>query len=322
MAKQIESFHCQLRTQSIALFRKYTRYDGNKGVGLANFRRDGAKKVYSGTVTTHAKRRIRKAVQVLNQISDWQQIYNPITMQQFNFRLTFITLTMPNSTCILSGKEAYQLLLKPFLQTMIRVYGMRDYIWKAELQKNGQIHYHITTNVFIRYDLIRRRWNTLLDKAGVLDAYKAKHGHSNPNSTDVHRVLNDDDIEGYMEKYISKACENSDSVGGKVWDCSMNLKQARLFEVEVTPDNVHNIVQCKEQLSKDEYINDYYEIHFFKTNIIRKVLHGWQHQLYDEWKQSVINRQPPPTRHMELKVKRNKQKTKKKGINATQTKLF
>jgi hypothetical protein len=199
---------------------------------------------------------------------------------------------------------------------------MKSYIWKAELQQNGQIHYHITTNIFIRFDLIRKRWNYLQQKAGLLDSYYEKHGHYNPNSTDVHKVYNDDNIEAYLEKYISKQqevnptlkanllnnnsitneqcignmlscssvnCTDDLSINGKIWDCSQDLKSTKLFTVEMLPANESNIIQIDRSSTIKEVTTDYFSILYFEFPSITRLLYGYQHQLYNEWKQSVHN---------------------------------
>jgi len=194
----------QLRQRSIVVYSEKIYTPKRKDEMRFKFDNFKSVKSYSGQVTTHSQRRIRKAVQILVQKSNWQQVYNPITMSEFRFKLNFITLTIPDLCSDLTAKESYRLLLKPFLQTMQRVHGMRDYIWKAELQKRGTIHYHITTNTFINFMHIKKRWNKLLEKNGLMSEYIAKHNHSNPNSTDVHKVYNDENIEAYLEKYISK----------------------------------------------------------------------------------------------------------------------
>ena len=276
-------FKMQLRQRSIVVYTDKIYTKPKVAEYRFKFNKSESKKPYSGQVTTHSQRRIRKAVQILTQKSKWQTVYNPITMKDFRFKLTFITLTIPDLANGLSGKESYKLLLKPFLQTMQRVHGMRDYIWKAELQARGTIHYHITTNTFINFMHIKKRWNQLLDKAGLMQDYKAKHNNSNPNSTDIHKVYNDENIEAYLEKYISKN-ENTDiSIHGKVWDCSISLKSNKLFTVDLLPQNELNIIKLDKSSTAKAITSDFFEIIYFNEPCITKILYGYQHQLYNDW---------------------------------------
>ena len=282
-------FKMQLRQRSIVIYTDKIYTKPKVEEYRFKFNKSESKKPYSGQVTTHSQRRIRKAVQILVQKSNWQQVYNPITMSEFRFKLNFITLTIPDLCTDLTAKESYRLLLKPFIQTMQRVHGMRDYIWKAELQQRGTIHYHITTNTFINYMHIKKRWNKLLDKAGLMEDYKAKHNHSNPNSTDVHKVYNDDNIESYLEKYISKDDKSISSVNGKVWDCSISLKSNKLFTVDLSPQNELNIIKLDKSSTAKAFTSDYFEIIYFNEPCIIKLLYGYQHQLYNDWLLSLDN---------------------------------
>lgn len=282
-------FKMQLRQRSIVIYTDKIYTKPKVEEYRFKFNKSESKKPYSGKVTTHSQRRIRKAVQILVQKSNWQQVYNPITMKAFRFKLTFITLTIPDLANGLSGKESYKLLLKPFIQTMQRVHGMRDYIWKAELQQRGTIHYHITTNTFINYMHIKKRWNQLLDKAGLMQDYKEKHGHSNPNSTDVHKVYNDDNIESYLEKYISKDNNSDMSIHGKVWDCSISLKSNKLFTCDLLPINELNIIKLDKSSTAKAITSDFFEIIYFNEPCITKILYGYQHQLYNDWLLSLDN---------------------------------
>jgi hypothetical protein len=166
---------------------------------------------------------------------------------------------------------------------MVRVHGMKDYIWKAELQARGTIHYHITTNTFINYMHIKKRWNQLLDKAGLMEDYKQKHQHSNPNSTDVHKVYNDENIEAYLEKYISKNDKQDVSIHGKVWDCSLSLKSHKLFTCDLLPVNEANIIKLDVNKTAKAITSDFFEIIYFDKPCIHKLLYGYQHQLYNDW---------------------------------------
>jgi len=111
---------------------------------------------YSGQVTDHTRKRAMRAIDMLLQKSPERIIYNPVSKNWHPFRINFITLTISDKTNICAA-DAYQNLLKPYLRKL-RKYGRIPYVWKAELQQRGQLHYHITTNCFIpcitKYDIV------------------------------------------------------------------------------------------------------------------------------------------------------------------------
>jgi hypothetical protein len=185
-------------------------------------------KRYTGTVTPSTAKRIRRTVDILLQKSPKKIVYNPITLKTQELRLSFITLTISDRELI-NHREAYEKGLSPFL-LWLRRKGIKDYIWKAELQDRGQIHYHITTNQFLRYDQIKDEWNRLQRKAGWLEGFKARQGHYHPNSTDIHAVGKIDRLDLYLAKYLSKGNKGA-TINGKVWGCSKSLEGAKYFTV-------------------------------------------------------------------------------------------
>lgn len=184
---------------------------------------------YTGKMSASTAKRVRRTVDILLQKSPRQTVFNPISKRMNDFRLTFLTLTI-SATELIPHRDAYKKGLGPFLD-WLRRRGVKSYIWKAELQARGQIHYHITTNQFIRYDHIRDEWNRLQEKAGWLEGFKKKFGHSKANSTDIHAVQKIDRLDLYLAKYIAKTDEKG-KIDGKVWGCSSNLQGARYFTVD------------------------------------------------------------------------------------------
>lgn len=186
----------------------------------------GPGKTYSGTVTSHSAKRIKCALDILLQRSPQVRIFNPISESYHDFRINFTTLTVAAKQNI-TAREAYDKLLAEWLRYMRRKCGLRDYLWKAELQERGQIHYHVATNTFIDYRTIKWRWNSLQKRAGLLVGYHNKYGHWNPNGTDIHAVHKVQDIHAYLAKYLAKSSQNTKATVGKVWDASLSLKISR-----------------------------------------------------------------------------------------------
>lgn len=189
-------------------------------------------KSYSGTATSGARKRIKKAIDLLLQFSPSKRIFNPVINRYHQFRLAFVTLTIPDNTKI-EAKEAHRVLLKPFIRS-ISTTPDPLYIWKAELQDRGQLHYHITFNQFVHLKRIKNVWNQRLRKAGLSRKYAQRHGHYHPNSTDIHSVRKIRNFEAYLTKYLSK--DPGGKINGKIWDCSTELKQQR-FSTEMCYEN-------------------------------------------------------------------------------------
>lgn len=79
---------------------------------------------------------------------------------------TFITLT-------LQGKQEHtddeltKGLINPLMSYARKYFGVRYYIWKKELQKNGNLHFHLVTDRFIDHKALRKAWNRLCNRGKV-----------------------------------------------------------------------------------------------------------------------------------------------------------
>jgi hypothetical protein len=215
MTPNIPIPYLQVRNNCLLL---YHQSDFRPGRKLKLF-----KPAYTGKVSSGVAKRIGKAVDILLQLSPVKQVFNPILNIKHDFTVGFVTLTIPDSTKI-SATDGYNKLLKPFIRVMRTRYKF-DYIWKVELQKRGQLHWHITWNEWVHYLEIRKEWNKILRREGFLNGFGLKYKHYDPNSTDVHAVYKVGNIAAYLSKYLEK--ENSKAVKGKIWDCSKRLKSKR-----------------------------------------------------------------------------------------------
>ncbi len=183
----------------------------------------------NATLTPGAKKRLTRCVELLIQSAKHKTCIHPTKGYKFPFKLAFLTLTIHSPDRNVTGKEAHETCLEPFLQWIRRAHGCKLYLWKAELQQRGQIHYHITLDTFIHYNEIRKKWNELQQRSGYLNAFFEQHGHFDAPSTQIKSVKKVQNLSGYILKEITKDYQNGDTVGGKVWDCSINLKQSKYY---------------------------------------------------------------------------------------------
>lgn len=248
----------------------------NSSAFQANAAKLASRERYIGQVTSSMVKRMRKAITILIQSTPYQWIFNPISGKQVHHHLSFITLTITESAEVRCAKWSHKHLLEPMLRVLRNRYGMKSYIWKCELQKNGTIHYHITSDLFIQHDSLRMEWNKICQRLGLLDRFKAKYGHVNPNSTDIHSVQKVRNMESYMVKYITKELDKGQSLCAKVWDCSKNIKKADYFKCHLdTPTHEYirelqtSLLVTTSYFDKAVFINfktpDYYS--YLSSNI-------------------------------------------------------
>lgn len=281
---------------------------------------DGKPATYSGRLTDGARKRLMQAITLLCQASRPRWVRNPQTGTYQYHRLSFITLTV-SSTKNLTARKAYQLLLAPFLDWLRKTEKVTTYIWKAELQRRGQIHYHITTPAFIPWERIRATWNRLQHAAGLLDEYAKKHGHFNPNSTDIHETRGVKNMASYLAKELAKninatrnhARKMVDSLiqageipadkreqfideytgqelktDGKIWDCSNNLAGIKYYAVPLSYDQEKILTQLKKANQVRVISGDFWEVIYFSDGSPPDLLSNDQRYEFEKYLQDIL----------------------------------
>lgn len=244
----------QIRANTAIVYNKWTgrrkKFDFNtwrngQRLEVVNF---ANKKAYSGELTAGAIKRMSRALNLFVECTPERTVYSKVYDKNIKHKLSFVTLTIPTAQKI-ELKTANKQLLEPLLKHLRQVHGMTGYVWKVEVQKRGQLHYHIVSDVYIHYQELRNKWNKLLYKAGFMTEYIKETGHSNANSTDIHSVKKVKDLSSYLLKYFTKQEQNPVALKGKIWDCSKNLKAAKYFETDLTEDLEYDIFKLQ-QLQK------------------------------------------------------------------------
>lgn len=151
------------------------------------------------SLSKKSAQRIRDYITLLVDTATWKTVYHRDTNMYYRFKINMITLTLPSEQCH-TDNEIHEKCFKTFIRFVKRRSPGFMYVYKAEVQDNGNLHYHLTTNTYIDHKVLRNDWNYYINKLG----YVKRSSTSNPNSTDVHSVKNIDNIADYMVKYMSK----------------------------------------------------------------------------------------------------------------------
>jgi len=174
-------------------------------------------------------------------------------------KVTFITLTLPSKQ-IHTDNDIKKICLNQFLIELQKYHKVTQYIWRAEYQKNGNIHFHILVNRYIWWNDIRNRWNRIINKLGYVDRYRQelKEYHkggfqvrkdllsnwnlkaqykayktgqitdwSNPNTIDIHGIKKIINIKSYLTKYLTKnEIEKNNDIPGQ---CEVQRQTGRIW---------------------------------------------------------------------------------------------
>jgi hypothetical protein len=153
-----------------------------------------------GFISSKARKRLADSVDWINELTEWRKMH--IDGMTVKYKLTFITLTLPSKQVndkvwniaqkmllrdiennVPSSKSVINYVddiikkdcLNQFLTELRQLHGMKLYIWRAEAQKNGNIHFHIITDVGIHYMTVRSMWNRIIEKFGYVTEFSNDH---------------------------------------------------------------------------------------------------------------------------------------------------
>lgn len=197
------------------------------------------RKELEGIMSEHSRKKMLRAIQWLELSASRKKVWQPDSKKYVKFKLNFITLTLPTSQQE-SDNEIKHKCLNSLLTELRKFHGVKNYIWRAEKQANGNIHFHLVTDSFIDHTALRRRWNRVINVLGYVDRYSEKmrsniksfsdyynayinqgsyiqlmrrynagkaNNWTNPNTTDVHSTKKVKNIIAYLAKYMSKNIE-------------------------------------------------------------------------------------------------------------------
>lgn len=189
---------------------------------------------HKGFMSKAATKRMSNAIDWLLCYADKKKVYGKKRQSKIDYLIGFVTLTLCAEQ-MHSDKVIKKTLLHQFLTEARWRWGVIHYVWKAERQKNGNIHFHIVTDKFIPYRELRDCWNRIQGKLGYLARFADKHNHFDPNSTDIHSVAKVSNVAAYIKKYMSKH-EDEEKIEGNIWGLSYSLSKSKSLVLEMTPE--------------------------------------------------------------------------------------
>lgn len=248
---------------------------------------------HNNELSHKAQKNIMRSLNWLYYCAKWKTVWSKRENKSFHFKVNFITLTIPSKLGSIverkyieefiytNGKKSvnpdfisylddayshvvdeklFQECLHTWLTYARKYFYLGNYVWKIEAQKNGQLHIHISSDQFIRHDLLRNSWNRILQKKGLLDEFFKTNSHYNPNSTDVHSTKNMYNAVAYIGGYMKKDPNFCKQFNGRIWGCSKALAPARKVKIQFSKSDFqsfkneikHKKIQYTECVVKDK----------------------------------------------------------------------
>lgn len=227
---------CAVSPTSIAIYGSWTRSRARSVLTPERPRICETNQPKSG-LSDRARRRLKRSIQWLCELAEPKSIHDVHTHRTWISKVQFITLTLPGKM-LHNPKEIKQQCMDPFLTNLRNRGIIKNYVWVMEHHKSGTVHFHLATDSFIKWHVLRRYWNSAIENLGYVsrwsermrnmhsDEYITQHMQRNrstfdeahasyiagkrsnwrdPNSTDIHSVSRIKNLSSYIAKYMSKA---------------------------------------------------------------------------------------------------------------------
>lgn len=272
----------------IAVLLREPHKHGNRLVNLKGATASGdLSNQHQGQISANAKTKMRNAILWLDASALYKWSYSKQSGKWFRWRLNFIHLTLPAQQG--NTDQFIKKILNRFFLYAYRKTGLRSYVWKAEPQKRGEIHFHITSDCYIWKTQLQNIWNGCLRHFGIIAS------NANPPSTRVHPTHNVKLLTAYLIKYMTKNDTDRRVIHGRLWGCSRNLSQAKTFHItfpEMELPQVNHDLQ-KQSVRVDTY--DWltvYNLHttYFENLPECEVLKGYREKIKSIQKGYVASR--------------------------------
>jgi|GEM_PF-1477110 len=193
-------------------------------------------------LSDNAVRTLKKKINWLFFLSKSRNIITIKKKSIPSFKIGFYTFTLPSTQVHNTGTIVSEI-WSQFVNELSKYNGMKNYIWRLEFQENKNVHFHLVSDKYLDWYMLRRKWNTACNKLGYVDKYQKKmqnmslsqyistyadnksnsytilskrfargkkENWSNPNSVDVKPVKSNNAIAYYISKYITKPSPHSE----------------------------------------------------------------------------------------------------------------
>jgi len=227
--------------------------------------RELSKKKYSGEIKEAGRRLIENRFHCWYRVIVHDNHMNEISLINEKDRFVMITLTLP-APQIHTDEWLKLKALKPFIKKLEKERGCTNWAWKAEAQRNGNIHFHIVIDRYVPKTWIDKTWYHYMSKLEYIDRYLAATGKRIAPMCNVKGQKEMKNPVAYMTKYFEKN-ENRRKISGAIWRMSKNLLLLENFKLDVSSSEVAEIFESVKKKIRREFEDDFFKLAICKKEI-------------------------------------------------------
>lgn len=193
-------------------------------------------KKYKGEVTP----RIRK--KIIQTLQNWYDTATALNEQheavgiKGRRKVILLTLTL-SSAQKHDDKYIKRHLFNHFMAYILKKKPETNYLWKAEKQKNGNLHFHIFLDNYFDKAWIQKTWNHVQSLHNYHPCIDLDSNDLGAPSTRIEALYSKNDAMAYAAKYVAKE-EGEQKISGRVWGCSKSLKALKPVIYKVTLSDI------------------------------------------------------------------------------------
>ena len=146
-------------------------------------------------------------------------------------------------------------LLNTYLQFLRDRYYLDVYMWKAEVQERGNIHFHIIINKFVWANYLTNAWNRILKRNGL---------NTSKNCVDIHSIRKIKNLKKYFSKYMTKNETTRRPVNGKIWATSEYVSNYHGITLAMSPAENDQFSKFMSKTTCKRFDASYF--HWFECN--------------------------------------------------------
>jgi hypothetical protein len=228
-------------------------------------------------LSDNAKKRFKKCCASLFDIATLSKLTGK---RKKRVRFVFTTLTLP------FGKISDYAAKRAFSRTLDKLKKYKfitEYVWRAEVQKRGALHFHMISTRYIPRERLRRIWSNALRATGEMDGFKEKYGMKDNQGVNIKEVYSTEGAVKYIQKYLSKDSQGKRAIQGRQWGASDGLRNFKPLDLPVYTDDgekskwhktahlLRRALQAMEQAHC--YEMEYATLYFYQKNTHEAIQH-------------------------------------------------
>lgn len=161
---------------------------------------------------------------------------------------TFLTLTLPaeqNHT----DNEICKYLVNPLMSYARKYWRVKYYIWKKELQANGNLHFHLIFDRTVPWQSLRKEWNKLLNR-GYVPGVKNKFNYIDRYHDKWAKIYANGFDRKIIREYVANQPSTQDAIKEQIEAWNLFNNNAPLSDAEY---------KYRKDVVIDKFVNRYYK---------------------------------------------------------------